>query len=286
MEKNRDTSRKWIGRKWAGNRARSSLRLALPLLAIACILGCNQKSQPLSNQPASPQGDTWDSIKKLPDWSGVWVLNFSGGGREAGEDALNSENRCGDRGTDCGRVPLTPKYREIRAAAHAANAQQDMSRCLPAGTPGILQHGVLHEYLFTPGRVTVLIENGEVRRIYTDGRLHKSLDELSESYEGDSIGHWEGNTLVVDTIGFPKGALWKDHGVTATKNTHLVERIFRNDRGQIEIDSTMTDPQIFAQPYVYQRRYDPSKITMGEPACEQNNRDRGDSVDLTPPPEE
>lgn len=261
------------------------LRFALPMLCAAGIWGCGPKSQPIANQSASSQSDSWDSIKQLPDWSGVWVLNFSGGGREAGEDALNSENRCGDRGTDCGRVPLTPKYREIRAVAHATNAQQDMSKCLPAGTPGILQHGVLHEYLITPGRVTVLIENGEVRRIYTDGRPHRSLEELSDSYEGDSIGHWEGKTLVVDTIGFPKGALWKDHGVTATKNTHLVERIFLNDQGQIEIDSTMTDPEIFTQPYIYKRRYDRSPLSMSEPACAQNNRDAGDSVDLTPPEE-
>ena len=235
----------------------------------------------------SPQGDSWDSIAQLPDWSGVWALNMAGGGREAGEDALASANLCGKLGPDCGRVPLTAKYRRLRAIASARDAQQNMSKCLPAGTPGILQHGVMHEYLFTPGRVTILIENGEVRRIYTDGRPHRPLEEMRDSYEGDSIGHWEnGKVLVVDTIGFPNGTLWKDHGVMATKNSHLVERIFRNDKGQMEIDSSLTDPAIFTRPYEYQRRYDPVNLVMTEPLCQANNRDSGDDIDLTPPPDE
>jgi hypothetical protein len=100
-----------------------------------------------------------------------------------------------------------------------------MGRCLPAGPTAILAHGVLHEYLFTPGRVTMLFEDGEVRRIHTDGRTHLDLDELRQSYMGDSIAHWEGKTLVVDTIGFPRGELFANNGIRATINTCLVERI-------------------------------------------------------------
>lgn len=209
-----------------------------------------------------------------PDWSGVWMGE---GLVAATEDSW---------GTDGGRVPLTPKYMKLRADARAARAQQNLSFCLPAGTPGILQHGVLHEYLITPGRVTVLFEDGEVRRIYTDGRAHRPLNEFTASFMGDSIGHWEGKTLVVDTIGFPKGTLFQNHGLLATINTHLVEHIFLNAKGQLQIDSEMTDPEIFVKPYVYTRVYARSKLLMEEPQCHYNNHDTGESVDLTPPPED
>lgn len=212
-------------------------------------------------------------VVSAPDWSGVWVLDDVGG-REASEDSF---------GTDGGRVPLTPKYMALRAAARAARAQNNLANCLPAGTPGILTHGVMHEYLMTPGRVTVLIEDGEVRRIYTDGRPHRSLGELEQSYMGDSVGHWEGQTLVVDTIGFPNGSLFQNHGLLATINTRLVERIFKTADDQIQIDSVLSDPEIFAEPYAYTRKYSRSPIPMDEPGCKDGNRDDGETVDLTPP---
>jgi len=241
--------------------ARLAAQCVAVTVTVAAMISCSQKSAPAA----------------LPDWSGVWVLSADSGGREASEDSF---------GTDNGRVPLTPKYQALRAAARAAKAQNSLSNCLPAGTPGVLQHGFLHEYLFTPGRVTVLVEDGEVRRIYTDGRAHQSVDDMRDSYMGDSIGHWDGSTLIVDTIGFPKGSLFQNHGLQATRHSHLVERIFRKGPDQLEIDSTLTDPEIFAQAYTYTRIYQRSTLPLTEPMCAQNNRDNGQTIDLTPPPEE
>lgn len=225
---------------------------------------------------ASVSGTRWQSMAALPDWSGVWVLTDETA-KLATEDSF---------GTDGGRVPLTPKYLAMRNQAHASGAQNNMSKCLPGGTPGILQHGVMYEFLFTPGRVTMLIEDGEIRRIYTDGRKHRPLEDMASSYMGDSIGHWEGDVLVVDTIGFPNGSLFQNHGLLATINSHLVERIFKNAAGQIQIDSTFTDPAIFAKPYRFTRTYMRSTLPLEEPVCQAGNRDTGEQVDLTPPPEE
>jgi hypothetical protein len=250
--------------------------LTLLMLCMVAVSGCSQKTSDSAGiaveSQAAPLGNSWDSIKQLPDWSGVWVLYH---GQEAGIDA-----------TDPTRTHLTPKYAAIQAAAREKKSQANMSTCLPAGSTGVLQHGLLHEYLFTPGRVTMLFEDGEVRRIYTDGRPHLSLDELSFSFMGDSIGHWQGKTLVVDTIGFPNGELWQNYGVRATKNTQLIERIFLNDQNFIQIDSSLTDPEIFTEPYTYSRQYQRSTLPLTEPICAQNNRDTGSDIDLTPPPEE
>lgn len=243
---------------------KAALALVLGVLAL---LGYDQSSA--ANLSSSPQGDSWDSIKQLPDWSGVWMLHRD---QAAIASAYGSS-----------AMQLTPKYAELQAKARAARAQANMSTCLPAGATAILQHTILYEFLFTPGRVTMLFEDGEVRRIFTDGRAHRSLDELRTSFMGDSIGHWEGKTLVVDTIGFPNGELWENYGVRATKNTHLVERISLTDQGEIQIDNVMTDPEIFTQPYAYTRRYQRATLPLLEAACVQNNRDTGTEIDLTPP---
>lgn len=241
----------------------------------AAIFGGLAISRQGSGSLAGPSA-SWRAIAELPDWSGVWVLTDESA-QLATQDSF---------GTDGGRVPLTSKYMKLRAEARAAKAQNNMSKCLPGGTPGILQHGVMHEYLFTPGRVTMLFEDGEVRRIHTDGRKHRPLDDMTGSYMGDSVGHWEDNVLVVDTIGFPNGSLFQNYGLLATINSHLVERIYMNKAGEMQIDSTFTDPAIFARPFNFSRKYMRSVLPLEEPVCQAGNRDTGEYVDLTPPPEE
>jgi hypothetical protein len=228
-------------------------------LAASLLTMSQANAAPLPQQSAHPsaQGRNWASIARLPDWSGAWTL--MGGGRVQAEEA--------GRYPDNGRVPLTPRYQQLRREAADAHLQSSLSSCLPAGTPGILKHLVMHEYLFTPGRVTMMFEDGEVRRIHTDGRQHPPLKELSDSYMGHSIGHWDGKVLVVDTVGFPRGSLWKDFGMLATLNTHLVERIFLNEQGQIQIDSVISDPEVFATPYASTSTYQRSPWEMPEAGC-------------------
>ena len=211
----------------------------------------------------------------LPDWSGVWACDdscFQAGGDSSGQDQ--------------GRVPLAPKYMQMRIDARTSRAQHNLSFCLPAGTPGVQQHAILHEFLFSPGRVTLLFQDGEVRRIHTDGRPHLSLKDMTASFMGDSIGHWEGDTLVVDTVGFPKGTIFQNFGLTATLQGHLVERYQLRSDGHLYVESTLTDPEIFTKPYVYTRGYAHAKLEMTEPQCSYANHDTGETLDLTPPPED
>lgn len=224
----------------------------------------------------SPQGDTWDSIKKLPDWSGIFSLD------RAGHEFAGKESRSDDHGL----VPLTDKGKQLRADAEHSGKQPNLGNCLPAGVPGVMLHTMLTEFLFTPGRVTMMFEDGEVRRIYTSRKTHLALDDLRTSYMGDSIGHWEGNTLVVDTVGFPKGELFQNGGLRATLQTHYVERFFLKDKDHIEVDGTIDDPALFAKPYTAARVFQREHVDqMQEPMCAQSTHDVGDDVDLTPPAE-
>jgi hypothetical protein len=238
----------------------ATLKLLLTTVGCALLLsGCGR--QPVA--AAAPA---------TPDWSGVWALTDASFW-SANLDAYANE------------LPLTPRYSELRAKARAERHQANQSNCLPAGATAAHQHGMLFEVYVTPARVAFSFEDGEMRRIDTNGREHRALSELQNSYMGDSVGHWEGKTLVVSTIGFPQGELWQNYGVRATVNTRLDEHFFVNDKGELQIDSVMTDPEIFAQPYRFTRYNKKQNLPLYESACLQNNRDDGTNIDLTPPPE-
>ena len=207
-----------------------------------------------------------------PDWSGVWALT------DASFWKANLDAYANDIG-------LTAKYQAIRKQARDERHQANQTTCLPAGATAAHQHGMLFEVFITPARVLIAFEDGELRRIYTDGSKHRALTELQNSFMGDSVGHWEGKTLVVSTIGFPKGELWQNYGVRANINTRLDERFFVNTAGELQIDSVMTDPEIFVHPYKFTRLNKKQDLQLHEAACLQNNREDGTHIDLTPPPE-
>jgi hypothetical protein len=264
--------------------ARGSCRACV--VACACLVGIPgalaADSSSSARTQASAQGRTWDSIKKLPDWSGVWVLT----------DESWGEVQLALSGHDGGRLQLTPRYLAIRADHEAKDAAQfdNEARCIPVGIPESLGIPIGHEYLFTPERVTVIFENGIVRRIDTSGRPHPAKKELNPTFAGDSVGHWEGRTLVVDTIGLLPQAEFLI-GLRVTEKTHLTERILRKDPDTLQIDTVMTDPEIFAKPYSYTRLYKHSNEPPFEYyPCNDANRDttvngHQTGIDLTPPAE-
>ena len=228
-----------------------------------------------------PQGRSWQEIMRLPDWSGAWALD------PASFHQVTQVSGGPDNGPYM--PPLTPKYVAMRDANGAANGGQGPAggvrtnsvHCLISGMPGMMSQPFSYEYLFSPGRVTIINDGREVRRIYTDGRSHPK--DADPTFEGNSIGHWEGDTLVVDTIGMVTQAnlfvgLWD------TEQTHVTERIHKVNANMMEDDLTVTDPVIFTKPWSYRRTYRKNPLGMSEYVCEQDNRDANGVVDLTPPP--
>src|ERR1700691_1300742 len=130
---------------------------------------------------ASP-GTSWSSIAHLPDSSGVWELDWHGG--YLGKAQMPALPK------------LTPeyaarleKYRD--AQKEGQNQQTDTANCDPPGMPQIMTQPYPVEFLFSPGKVTVAIEAySQMRRIFVDGRKHQ--EDPDPTYQGDSIGHWEG----------------------------------------------------------------------------------------------
>lgn len=156
-------------------------------------------------------------------------------------------------------------------------------QCLPHGMPLMmaLPSPIGYEFLFSPGRVTILSEENEIRRIYTDGRRH--VVDADATYSGESIGHWQGQTLVVDTVAIKPKAMLMLYAVQSSGKTHVLERIRLKDKNTMEIDTTVEDPIALTAPWHYRLTFERSHSGFIEYVCQENNREQGGALNLTPP---
>ena len=242
---------------------RAPLGIAATLaLAVAPSLGVAQTAaQSASHPQSSPQGDTWDSIKQLPDWGGIWEVTFGGGPRGAPPE----------------QPSLTPAYaaklKEYQDAQKRGEIQDTpAANCVPNGMPAIMTQPYPMEILFTPGKVTIVIEAySQWRQIFTDGRKHPEDPDLT--YNGHSIGHWEGDMLVVDTVGFTTDTALAGFGMRHSDKMHIVERMHLVDKDRLQIETTITDADALTKPYTGTRVYGRHRDwTLAEYVCQQNNR--------------
>jgi hypothetical protein len=155
-------------------------------------------------------------------------------------------------------LPLTPwaeeKFKANRPIGPytAINSNDPNVSCFPPGVPMIYTHAFPMEIIQIPGRVIMFFEYEHyVRQIFTDGRDHPK--DANPTWMGDSIGRWEGDTLVVDSTGF-NDKTWLDvHGHPHSEALHMVERI-RRDNNTLMIDITLDDPKAYTTPLKTQRK--------------------------------
>ena len=231
--------------------------VASALLGLAAAANCS------AADASSLPGGTWASIQKLPDLNGIWEMTFGRGGFPAPA-----------------QLSFTPKYAAILKDFQTAPAQDSpMSNCVPPGMPGIMAQPDPIEILYTPGMVTVIAEAFmQVRHIYTDGRSHPDDPDLT--FNGHSIGHWDGDTLLVDSVGFTKDTpLGMNMGMRHSEKMHVVERFHLKDPTTLEIATSIDDPEALAKPWTrvisYARHSD---WTLAEYICQQNNRNSVDAA--------
>lgn len=119
----------------------------------------------------------------------------------------------------------------------------------------------------------VIIAEGELpRQVFLDGRGHPK--DWNPAWMGHSIGHWDGDTLVVDTTGFNDKAWFGGGGIPHTEKMHITERYHRVDLGHLEIEFTIEDPDTFVKPWVIKRAAElaPNDEIL-EYVCTENERD-------------
>jgi hypothetical protein len=214
------------------------------LLAALTLLAVNAQSaqpaeKPVINPP--PTAKDWADLAKLPDWSGVWNPNISD------QDAQAKTNM----------PPWTPAAAELikfqLAEEGAGRPPPIFVNCLPEAMPSwmLITHNAM-EILFTPGRVTMLGESdgNRLRRIYTDGRPHPA--DPDPTFHGHSIGHWEGDTLVVDTVGVVPQAFIAISEAAAVPNNgdmRIIERIRLAGKDILHDDIEVIAPKVLTKPW-------------------------------------
>jgi hypothetical protein len=151
-----------------------------------------------------------------------------------------------------GPVPLQPWAQKVLDERRANLSKDDPEgKCLPAGVPRI---SPFPYKLVQTQKLLVLLDEGNVhsyRQIFLDGRGHPK--DLEPTWMGHSIGTWDGDALVIDTVGFNDKTWLNGQGVPHTDALHVVERLTRPDLGHLVIDVTIEDPKAFTAPHKFQR---------------------------------
>jgi hypothetical protein len=171
---------------------------------------------------------------------------------------------------------LTARYqaqfeRDTKAMQSGHPAEDSVSRCLAFGLPRFMTMPM--EIIQTPGQLTMnLGVLHDIRRVYLDGRGH--TPDADPSFSGDSVGHWEGDTLVVDTIGLRGGTLDRG-GIPFSDKLKVTERFRRIGPNKIEDKMLFTDPEAFSEPFAFTRTYTqmPAGSRFEEYICENKEHD-------------
>jgi hypothetical protein len=145
--------------------------------------------------------------------------------------------------------------------------------CLPAGIPLSTMLSEVSKIVQTPGLLVVMLELGGTRQIYTDGRKH--MPDNSPSWLGYSVGRWEGDTLVVETVGF-NGKNWLDIiGHPQSEQAKLTERYRRRDFGHMDIEMTIDDSTYYTRPFTVKVTHElQADDDILEYFCNENEQDR------------
>jgi hypothetical protein len=214
----------------------------------------------------------------LPDWSGAWAMQggtiFDQGTWTGGGGAITVGSRA------------HPPYNKEWEAIYTRHVEMKdrfefpdtNTFCgIPAGFPRVFNLPDPVEFVVRPEQVWILTENGpNVARIYTDGRPH--LEDPWGTYTGDSVGHWEGDTLVFTTIG-TKG--WRDRdmildrsGLVLSDAAHITTRMRKTNPMTMEVKMTIEDPKALTKPWVVTKTFRklPAGTRLFDYGCAENNR--------------
>ncbi len=266
---------------------------AAPLLA-------QWPAYPYANVPRTPDGKV--DLKApaprtadgKPDLSGVWetapcpdcappVIDGLSPTPPAGRGrgtAANAEGRGRGRGgpirsvfanvgasLPSGEAPYQPWAAELLKTRKADNSKDNPdAHCLPMGIMQLDAHPYPKKIIQTPKEVLLIYEASgtTIREVFLDGRPLPNKDDVDPWYNGYSVGHWEGDTLVIETTGLMDGGWLDVQGSPLTSAAKLTERIRRLNYGYLEIKVTIDDPKAYTRPFdavVYSRIMPTSQLS-------------------------
>jgi hypothetical protein len=216
----------------------------LGLLVCALALGAQSSKQNATKGPSAP------APASPHDLSGVWTMHAPASARSYILDTFTKDEPAM---TAWGEEQYKATKPSNGPRTHTLDTTDDpvLRSCLPPGVPRIYLQPFPLQIVQIPNEVIIVYEyDHTVRHIYTD--LQKHPDDLTPTYMGHSIGHWEGDELVVDTTGF-NDSTWLDRtGHRHSDQLHVVERLQRTDRDTLQVDISMDDSKALAKPWVSQ----------------------------------
>jgi hypothetical protein len=222
---------------------------------------------PLLSQPAPRLPDGTVNLGRVPGELGMWQLPYitNMGARNIVVGAPAAIQR-GERGGAApegqrGGAPTEPwvPFQRWAAAVYDYNSLNNSKYdpegyCLPPGGPRLFATPYPMEIIQQPElkRIIIIFEGGTHvwREIHMDGRSHLKSEEIKgQTWLGDSVGHWEGDTLVVDVVGYNEGT-WLDYfGHPHTDQMHIVEKFTRPNKGTLHYEATIDDPGAYTKPW-------------------------------------
>ena len=257
----------------------SPKRLGLFTAAIVAFAGCSAAVAQDSRQ-WPPPGVSYYGDPKVPDISGLWLGTVVG---VPGKPALTNTGRSPDDRPPTflapWPLPYTPADQNM-AAERAAGAQKGRpggdhgARCLPFGLPMMLVNkNFPDEIVQTPGQVTIFTFGTFPITIWTDGRPHPA--NLTPSYNGHSVGYWEGDTLHVDTVGINGSTTFVAALLPHSPKLHIQWTIQRVDKDVIHVHLTFHDEDAFTEPVVltniWHRMTDRKWQVLDDASCFENS---------------
>jgi len=214
-----------------------------------------------------------------PDFSGLWIPRDKLGCNVA------------ERGVECTELPLTPQIINIAsgmkdglpyqpwAADLVKKRSQDVAlidphtHCMPPNFPRAWSFPETLKIIQIPTEMVLLNEfNASYRQIFVDGR--KMPDDLLPTWNGYSVAHWEGDTLVVECAGYRDDSWLDTSGNFFSGEARVTERIRRPTFGTLDVDVTVNDPKVFTKPWTVALHMRPLLNTeMIDFYCQDNNKD-------------
>lgn len=226
------------------------MSIKLAVLVFACVA---------TARAAPNSADRVRAFARLPDWPGVWQntawLMDASGRPPGGTAQIRADSQ----------LPRMPPYNHEWADKYEAGmkdaaalaTKSAVSKSCMRSFPGLMESPRTFQVTILPEETLLVFESAQVRHIYTDGRAHPSADDLWETSLGDSVGHWERDVLVVETV-----ARLSSEPVTSgawlsllSEQAHFTERFRLLDSDTLENQLTIDDPIALARPWSITLRY-------------------------------
>lgn len=236
-------------------------------LATVVMAACFCCSPGLLAQTSTPQkggnSPAAQSASRMPDLSGNWTI-------KPGNTSWDPADPSGSKPEE---LPLTPwGLQQLRAAKPPFGANETFQPndpvqkyCDPPGPFRMYSYPWQFTIVQTPKQVYLLFEYLHVWRIVQMNQAHPK--DVDATWLGDSVGHYEGDTLVIDTIGF-NDKTWLDMvGHPHSEELHTIERFRRVNHDTLELEATFEDPKAYTHSFTSKRNFKLSSFPMGETMC-------------------